>query len=48
MVFLNDTATDGAAVPEPSSCVVLAMTGLAIALRKLRRGRSVAEVPASG
>jgi autotransporter-associated beta strand protein len=47
-LFLNYTAGGGAAVPEPSTCVVLAMAGLAIARRKLRRGRSAAKVPAAG
>jgi hypothetical protein len=42
-----DTAGGGAAVPEPSTCVVLAMAGLAIARRKLRRGRSAADAIAT-
>jgi autotransporter-associated beta strand protein len=46
-LFLNYTAGGGAAVPEPSTCVVLAMAGLAIARRKLRRGRSAADATAT-
>jgi hypothetical protein len=41
-----DTA-GGAAVPEPSTCVVLAMAGLAIARRKLRRGHRAADATAT-
>lgn len=42
-----DTAGGGAAVPEPSTCVVLAMAGLAIARRKLRRGHRAADATAT-
>jgi hypothetical protein len=42
-----DTAAGGAAVPEPSTCVVLAMAGLAIARRKLRRGHRAADAIAT-
>jgi autotransporter-associated beta strand protein len=46
-LFLNYTAGGGAAVPEPSTCVVLAMAGLAIARRKLRRGHRAADATAT-